>query len=139
MIPDRLARFLETSRDVRGLRPMRTTLRTAHIIAFAVLYGGHVYGLPAERLVPALAATVLTGGAFAALECYHAPIWLVQLRGVATVVKLVLVACVGLRWELRVLLLTVAIAIGSVASHMPGRFRYYSVLHGRQIGERESG
>jgi len=98
-----------------------------------------VYGLPAARLLPALLATVVTGGAFAALECYHAPIWLVQLRGVATVVKLLLVACVALRWELRVLLLTAAIAIGSVASHMPGRLRYFSILHGSRVGTRESG
>jgi hypothetical protein len=139
MMPERLTRLLETSRDVRGLRPIRTTLRTAHILAFAALYGGHVYGLPAASLLPALLATVLTGGAFAVLECYHAPIWFVQLRGVATVVKLLLVACVALRWELRVLLLTLAIVVGSVASHMPARFRYFSLLHGRQIGARESG
>jgi hypothetical protein len=139
MIPERLSRFIEISREVPGLRSLRTTLRTAHIIAFATLYGGHVYGLPAARLLPALLATVVTGGAFAALECYHAPIWLVQLRGVATVVKLILVACVALRWELRVILLTAAIAIGSVAAHMPARFRYYSVLHGGRVGKRESG
>jgi hypothetical protein len=139
MISERLTRFLETSREVPGLRAMRTTLRTAHIIAFAALYGGHVYGLPAARLLPALLATVVTGGAFAALECYHAPIWIVQLRGVSTLVKLLLVACVALRWELRILFLTAAIVIGSLASHMPARFRYYSVLHGGQIGKRESG
>jgi hypothetical protein len=139
MIPDRLSRFLETSRDVPGSRAMRTALRTTHIIAFAALYGGHVYGLPASRLLPALVATVVTGCAFIALECYHAPIWLVQLRGVSTAVKLVLVACVALWWDLRVLLLTVAIVIGSVVSHAPARFRYFSFLHRRQVGERESG
>ena len=139
MISDRLFRFLETSRDIPGARSMRTTLRTTHIIAFAALYGGHVYGMPAGRLLPALAATVVTGGAFVALECYHAPIWLAQLRGLATLLKLVLVACVAFWWELRVLLLTAAIVIGSVASHMPAKFRYYSVVHRRQFGGRESG
>jgi len=36
-------------------------------------------------------------------------------------------------------LLTAAIIIGSVAAHMPGRYRYYSVIHRRVIGEQESG
>lgn len=139
MIPEALARVVERSRDVPGIRGLRTTLRTTHIVAFAALYGGHVYSLPADRLWPALLATVATGGAFAALEIYHYPLWLLQLRGVATVVKVSLVACVALRWDLRILLLTLAIVIGSVSSHMPARLRYYSVLHRRQIAERESG
>ena len=44
-------------RPVPGARIMRTLLRTAHLIAAGALYGGHVYGVEAERLVPALAAT----------------------------------------------------------------------------------
>lgn len=135
----RVRRALESSRDVPGLRPLRTTLRTSHIVAFAALYGGHVYGLPAERLFLALAGTVATGAAFMALECYHAPIWIVQIRGVATLLKLILVGSVTFGWEWRVLLLTLAIVIGSVVSHMPGRYRYYSIVHCRQVGEREPG
>jgi hypothetical protein len=26
------------------------------------------------------------------------------------------------------------VAIGVVTSHMPGRYRYYSLLHGRDVG-----
>jgi hypothetical protein len=118
---------------------LRTTLRTAHLIAAGALYGGHVYGVDAERLVPALAAVLATGGAFMALEVYQASIWLVQIRGVATLVKLVLVAAVAPFWELRVPLLTLAVIVGGVSSHMPGRWRYHSVLHGEVVGPRESG
>jgi hypothetical protein len=118
---------------------MRTLLRTAHLIAAGALYGGHVYGVEAERLVPALAAVLATGGAFLGLEVYQASIWLVQVRGVATMVKLALVAAVSLFWEIRVPLLTMAVIIGGVSSHMPGRWRYYSVLHGRVVGPQESG
>jgi hypothetical protein len=127
------------TRPLPGARPLRTTLRTTHLIAFGTLYGGHVYGLPAERLWPALLATVGTGGALMSLEVYRLPIWLFQLRGVATVVKMVLVAAVAVCWTCSVWLLTAAIIIGSVAAHMPGRYRYYSVIHRRVIGEQESG
>jgi predicted alpha/beta hydrolase len=126
-------------RPFPGVRPLRTMLRTAHLIAFGTLYGGHVYGLPAERLWPALLATVGTGAALMGLEVCRLPLWLFQLRGVATLVKVVLVAAVAVCWSCSVWLLTAAIIIGSVAAHMPGRYRYYSVVHGRVIGGQESG
>jgi predicted alpha/beta hydrolase len=126
-------------RPLPGVRPLRTTLRTAHLIAFGALYGGHIYGLPAERLHAAVFATVGTGAAFMALEMYRTPFWLVQIRGLATVAKIILVASVAVLWDVRVWLLTAAIIIGSVSSHMPGRYRYYSILHRRAIGSQESG
>jgi len=122
-----------------GVRALRTALRTAHLIAFGTLYGGHVYGVEAERLVPALIATVATGGAFMGLEIYRAPVWLVQVRGLATLVKLALVVGVAALWPLRVPLLTLALVIGAVTSHMPSRWRYYSLLHGRAVGPQEKG
>jgi hypothetical protein len=120
-------------------RAIRITLRTAHLIAFAALYGGHVHGVAAESLRPALVATVASGGTFAAFEIYRNPIWLMQLRGIATLVKIALVATVALAWDVRLWLLTAAIVIGGVVSHMPSRYRYYSVVHGRVVGGKERG
>ena len=54
----RLARRLrDEARPLPGVRALRTGLRAAHIMTAAVLYGGHVYGVSGERLLPALAAT----------------------------------------------------------------------------------
>ena len=95
--------------------------------------------MEAERLVPTLIATVATGGAFMGLEIYRAPVWLVQVRGLATLVKLALVVGVAAFWPLRVPLLTLALVIGAVTSHMPSRWRYYSLLHVRAVGPQEKG
>ena len=121
------------------MRAIRTLLRTFHLAAFAALYGGHIYGVEAGRLEPALIATLTTGGVFLAFEVWRAPVWLIQLRGVLTFVKIALVAAVGVFWEARIVLLSLALALGAVSSHMPGRFRYYSVLHRRVVGPREKG
>ena len=129
----------EQRRPLIGARVLRTTLRTAHLIASGMLYGGHIYNISAERLWPALIATILTGGAFVALEVFHAPVWLVQLRGISAMVKIALLAAVSLCWSYRVWLLTAVMVIGGISSHMPGRYRYYSVIHGRVVGGRESG
>jgi hypothetical protein len=126
-------------RAVPAVRGLRMTLRTLHLIAVAALYGGHVYGVAPQRLVPALGASVASGALFMALEIYRAPVWLVQVRGVATLVKVALVAAVAVAWDWRIPLLTGVLAIGAVSSHMPGRWRYHSLLHGRVVGPREQG
>ena len=118
------------------------------VVTGAVADGHHqLVDDPAVRLhhrVPqdlrgGLPSVLATGGAFLGLEVYQASVWLVQIRGVATLVKLALVAAVAPFWEFRVTLLTLAVIIGGVSSHMPGRWRYHSVLHGRVVGPRESG
>ena len=129
----------QEARAVPHLRALRTTLRTLHLLAAAALYGGHVYGEPAERLLPALAATLVTGGAFLGLEVWRFPPWLVQLRGVATLAKLALLGCVPLFWEWRVAILTLVFATGVVTAHMPGRFRYRSLLAGMPAGPEDKG
>jgi len=121
------------------MRVWRTGLRTLHLLSVAALYGGHLYGVERERLIPALLATLASGGLFAALEILRAPIWLVQVRVLATYVKLALLCAVGLFWNGRLLWLTLALVIGAVVSHMPGRWRYHSFLHGRPYGPQEKG
>lgn len=126
-------------RPLPAVRAVRITLRTAHLMAFGALYGGQVYGIPAGRLGPALLATVASGVAFMGLEIYRTPLWLVQVRGLATLAKMALLAAPVLWRGGEVWLLTAALVIGAVVSHMPGRFRYHSIVHGRPIGEQESG
>lgn len=128
-----------TPRPLPGVRVIRTTLRTAHLLAFGTLYGGHVYSIPAQRLLPALLATLASGGALMALEIYRTPLWLGQVRGLATLVKIGLVAAVAVYWDSRLWLLSAAAITGGVVSHMPGRYRYYSLLHGHPVGEQERG
>ena len=99
-------------RAIPGERAWRTALRTAHLIAFGALYGGQVYGASAERLLPALVATVATGGALMGFEIYRSPLWLVQVRGVATLVKIALVAGTAAWGKMQVEIFTLAIGIG---------------------------
>ncbi len=131
--------FERRTRPLRGVRPLRTTLRTAHLLAFGALYGGHIYGIAADRLLPALLATVATGLGLMALEMYRTPVWPAQVRGLATFAKVALVLAVAVWWEARVWLLSAVIVIGAIVSHMPGRDRYYSPLYRRVVGGNERG
>ena len=120
-------------------RTLRTTLRTLHVLAFGAYYGGHVFQVSTERLFPALVAVVVTGGLFALFEACSHPVWLHQLRGVCTYVKILLLASVAVFWEQRIWILTFIVILGVVTAHAPSRFRYFSLLHRRVIDSHGKG
>jgi hypothetical protein len=136
----RAERWLEAGdQTIPCARWLRTTLRTLHLIAVGALYGGYLYAVDVTRLQPALLSVLLTGGLLVCFEIWQSRVWVVQVRGVATFIKLGALAAIGLAPDWTVALLTLAMLIGSVSSHMPGRWRYHSVLHGRVAGLTERG
>jgi hypothetical protein len=107
--------------------------RTAHIAVTGILFGGHVFQIPADQLRIWLYATILTGAALLFLEGFSHGRWVYEGRGVAVMLKLLLLCLIPLFWEHRVFLLALVVVIASVGSHMPARFRYYSLLHRRVL------
>jgi len=114
-------------------RAVNIALRTAHIAAMGVLLGGHAFDVPAQRLVASLWWTIATGAALAVVEAGPRLLWFHQLRGVMTLAKLVLVALVPWFWQQRLAILLAVVVIASVGSHMPARFRYYSIVYRRVL------
>jgi len=112
-------------------RALNILFRTAHIAAAGILLGGHAFDLPPDRLLPSLWLTIGTGVALGALEAGPRLLWFHQVRGLMTLAKLGLLSAVPFLWDywhLRLAVLLVVVGIASVGSHMPARFRYYSVI-----------
>ncbi len=116
-----------------NLRFWNIALRTAHIAAMGILLGGHAFDVPRSRLVAALGWTVGTGIALGAVESGGHLLWFHQGRGLMTLAKLALVAAVPWFWGYRLPILLVVVGLASVGSHMPARFRYYSIVYGKVI------
>jgi len=116
-------------------RALNIALRTAHIGVTGVLCGGHVFGVPPGQLYVWLFWVILTGGLLAAVEAFPHVYWLVQGRGLCVLAKLCLLCLIPWLWNYRVAVLAAVIVLASVGSHMPARFRYYSVLHGRMLDD----
>lgn len=123
----------EPPRDLPYARAISIGFRTLHIAAIGVLLGGHVFNMPADRLYVWLVLSLISGVGLMGVELYSSCKWVYQGKGVLVFLKLILVAAVAVWWEQRVWLLFVVLVIGSVGSHMPGRFRYYSIIHRRVI------
>jgi hypothetical protein len=122
---------------VPGHRAISIALRTAHLASFGTLLGGHVFDVDHSRLLPFLFATVITGAALIALELASTCAWLFMGKGVTVLLKLLVLAMVPLFWEHRISVLLVVVVIASIGSHMPSRFRHYSLLPIRSAEPRE--
>jgi len=116
-------------------RAWNIALRTAHIGVTGALFGGHVFGIAAERLLPWLYLTILTGALLVIIEAYPSWRWCYQGRAVMVLNKVLLMCLVHWLWNYSVPILIAVIVIGSVGSHMPRRFRYYSLVDRRVLGD----
>ena len=114
-------------------RAWNVTARTCHLAVISALVGGHVFGVPAERLVPWLWAAIASGSVLMAVELYSTLDWLTQGAGVFLLTKLLVLLAIPWSWDVRVPLLFLVIALAGVGSHMPGRYRHYPLLYRRNV------
>lgn len=117
-------------RDFPGRRWLSITLRTLHLMGIAGLAGAYLFHLPDDQWMPYLWLAVLSGFLMAAMAVYVDGIWLLQLRGQAIFLKLLLLSTVfWLFDEPQSGIYLLVILISGVVSHAPGKVRYYSLWH----------
>lgn len=127
--------FPSPLRDFPAQRWVRISVRTWHLASMAALFGGVVQGFAIPDLPLAVWHTALSGGLFVALELYNSCVFLLQLKGLAVVLKLALLGAAVASPDYSTVWLVVAIVVGGISSHMPGRYRYYSIFHGEIVKE----
>jgi hypothetical protein len=110
-------------------------VRTWHLLAMGWLLGGTATGLAFAEQQAALWHTFASGAVFVALELYASCVFLLQLKGIAVIVKLLLLGAAVAASGSPLPYLVAAVVIGGISSHMPGKYRYYSPYHGTQVKE----
>ncbi|MEH6648523.1 MAG: hypothetical protein V7707_00700 [Motiliproteus sp.] len=126
--------FPRRSRQFAGKRWCKITLRTLHLFGIAGIGGAYLYHAPAADWQPFLKLTLATGIAMVLVELWSHCIWILQVRGLAIMFKLVLLAMATLLptaanpW-----LLFIIIMISGFISHAPSAVRYFSPFYGRRI------
>lgn len=124
----------EQMRFLPKARAWAIGFRTIHLTAFGLLLGGYAFAANPDRLLPYLWVTILSGLGLIAIEMGTMGLyWLFLGKGIMVVAKLVLLLAIPVFWEARIVLLLLVVVIASVGSHMPSRYRHYSVLHQRVI------
>ena len=120
--------FPEPPRRIPRHRVLGLTLRTAHLMTFGALLGGHFFDVDPARLKPFLVATIASGVGLLALELASTCAWLFMGKGLVVLAKLLILLMVPFFWEHRVFLLLLTVVVASVGSHMPSRFRHRCFL-----------
>jgi len=118
---------------VSASRACNIALRTAHIGVTGMLLGGHFFGIAAGRLLPLLSVAIVTGVALGIAEIY--PNWrsVFEVRSLVIASKVLLLCLVPLLWNYRFAILMVVLVMASAGSHMPRRYRHYSVLEHENV------
>jgi hypothetical protein len=114
-------------------RLYKIALRTVPLMAISVLVGGHAFSAPAGALRPLLYVAAATGVGLILLEAYPSLHFVFEGWGLLLLAKLALLCCIPFAWKQRLPILLAVVALASIGSHMPARFRHYSLLYRRVI------
>ena len=125
--------FPEQSRTFAAQRWTKISLRTVHLLGIAGLGGGFLYPTPEQFWKPYLIVTLISGLAFMLQEIWSNGVWLIQVRGIAVFLKLIILSFLLFSNGFEVVIIFSVIIISGVISHAPGELRYFSVFHGRRI------
>ena len=133
---DLRALFLpEPRRRLPHARAWNVGARTIDLAATGLLLGGHFFGVEADTLLPWLYVAIASGAVMFTVELYSSLDWLTEVGGLAVVLKLALLCLIPFVWSARVPLLFAVVAVAGIGSHMPGRYRHYSLRHRRVMKE----
>ncbi len=125
--------FPAQSRYFKGQRWVNIALRTLHLLGVAGLGAGFLYAGVDQSWRLYLQLTMLSGTGLILISIWNDGVWLVQLRGQAILLKMLLLGIIPLWPELRQPLFIGIILISGLISHAPANVRYYSLYHRRRI------
>ena len=119
--------FPSQSRSFKGQRWTSILLRTLHLMGISGVGAGFLFSIPQHQWLPYMYLTVGSGSAMVVLEVWSNGIWLLQLRGIATLLKLLLLG-ITLITGLQPYILFGVILLSGLMSHAPGKLRYFSFI-----------
>ncbi len=125
-----------TASDMNKLsakRWIKISLRTLHLLAVAGVGGGILFALDKSIWINYWWLAMASGALMMLLDIISNPVWLLQIRGLVIMAKLILLGFLGSNPAWDSTLLIVIIIVSGIISHAPGKLRYYSVYHRKVI------
>ncbi len=111
----------------------KISLRSLHLLAIAGVGGGILFALEKDLWINYWWLALVSGVLMMLMDITANPVWIVQVRGIVIMLKLILLALLGSNPGWDSFLLAIIIIISAVISHAPGKLRYYSLYHRRVI------
>ena len=133
MVPITSVLFPKQSRIFAGQRWVNILLRTLHLLGMAGVGGGYFYAAVDDAWQGFLYLTLVSGLIMMLLSIWSNGIWLLQLRGHAILLKLLLLLLMLVWPAYQATCLVLVIIISGLIAHAPGDVRYYSIFYRRRI------
>lgn len=111
----------------------KISTRTLHLVAVAGVGGGILFKLDKSLWLNYWWLALVSGVLLMLIDAVSNPVWLVQIRGLAVYLKLILLAAMVSYPAWGNYLLVLVIVISGVISHAPSSLRYYSIYHNKVI------
>jgi len=111
------------------IRWVNISLRTVHLIGVAGIGGAFLYQASYMHWKPYLLLLVISGVGMLFLDILSNARCLLQLRGIATIVK-IMVLMTSVLVGMEAYILVTVIIISGIISHAPGKVRYFYVVKG---------
>lgn len=119
-------------------RLTKTGLRALHIIGVVGAGGGILLHVDKSLWLPYWIITITTGILLMTWEIIRDWHWLIQLKGVLTLIKVGLLFLLILLTDWQVEIITLLVLLSVIVSHGPAGLRHYSVVHRKVIhGKKE--
>jgi hypothetical protein len=114
-------------------RISKTTLRAVHIIGVVGSGGGIMFDLDLSLWVNYWLAALCSGVLMMSWEIIRDWRWLIQLKGILTILKVVLLGSFIQISECKSELIIFIILLSVIVSHGPAGLRHYSIVHRKVI------
>ena len=131
--------FPAEARRFPGQRGLNVLLRALHLVGVSGIGGGFLFGLNEAVWLPFWWTTLASGIALTALYLWSDARWLLQLKGLVIVLKLLLLALAMAVPELRAAGFVLIVLLSAVIAHAPGRLRGYTPWGSGFICSRDDG
>ena len=118
-------------------RLSKTSLRAVHILGVTGAGGGILLGVPQDKWIYYWYMAMASGSLMMIWEIVRDWRWLIQLKGVLTLVKLGLLGLFIPLAQYKPELLITVLLLSVMVSHGPAGLRHFSIIHGRRIDGRK--
>lgn len=125
--------FPAQSRTFKGKRWINIGLRTLHLVGVIGFGGAFLYDLPAELWYSYYLLTLYSGIGMLSLYLWSNAVFIIQLRGIAIAIKLIIFYFIEQGSPYAPIMLMVIIGISGFFAHAPGKIRYYSLYHRKEV------
>lgn len=126
--------FPPKPRTFPGERWLDIVMRSIHLVGVAGISGGFLFDLPEAQYLPFWYLATGAGSLLVLLYVWTSGKWLLQVKGMVVIFKLLLLSLAILQPQWRAELFVLIILISGLVAHAPGHVRGYSPFAGLMKG-----